>query len=116
MNDIYPVLLTFREQVKLFHFQTPHYGHHKACDKFVEEFDKLIDKFMEEYQGKEGKRVHLKVTNFALKNIKNYKEMVALSKGMKRYLKHLNLNFDLANLRDEMVGAIHQFQYLLTFF
>lgn len=110
------MLLTFREQVKLFHFQTPRYGHHKACDKFIKTFDDLIDKFMEEYQGKEGKRVHLHTTQFSLKNIKNDKEIVALTKGMKMYLKQLDLDLDLANLRDEMVGAVHQFQYLLTFF
>lgn len=116
MNDVYPVLLTFREQIKLFHFQTSSYGHHKACDKFIENFDNLIDKFMEEYQGKEGTRVHLKIRNFALKNIKDVRTIISLSKGMKAYLKQLDLDFDLANLRDEMVGAVHQFQYLLTFF
>lgn len=115
MNSVYPILLTFREQVKLYHFQTKRYGHHKACDKFVKTFDELIDRFMEEYQGKEGKRVYLETNQFRIENIQKASKMVALSKGMKVYLKKLNLDFDLANIRDEMVGAVHQFQYLLTF-
>ena len=47
--------LKIQQQLRIFHWQTESYAQHKAFGKAYEEFDDLIDTFVETYIGKYGK-------------------------------------------------------------
>jgi hypothetical protein len=114
-------LLNLRNQLKLYHWQTKVYARHIAVDKVLAELDELIDSYVEIYIGKYGRpkvtgdnavlRLHNLTDAGATKLVKN-----ATTYMMKTLVTHLNPkeDTDLINLRDEMVGQMHQLAYLFT--
>ena len=111
---------TMREQIKLYHWQTKSYSRHKATDGVIDALDEHIDKYVEVYMGKYGrpkmtaKTNIVKVANLSEKNISTF--IAQCIKVLQTTLvKHLNPDdTDLFNLRDEMLGELHQLQYLFT--
>lgn len=111
---------TMREQIKLYHWQTKSYSRHKATDGVIDALDEHIDKYVEVYMGKYGrpkmtaKTNTVKVTNLSEKNINTF--IATCIKVLQTTLvKHLKPDdTDLFNLRDEMLGELHQLQYLFT--
>lgn len=114
-------LLNLRNQLKLYHWQTKIYARHVAVDKVLAELDTLIDSYVEIYIGKYGRP---KVTGLnAILRMHNLTDAGAqkLVKGAVAYMHkplvaHLDAaqDTDLINLRDEMVGQMHQLMYLFT--
>ena len=114
-------LLALRNQLKLYHWQTKVYARHIAVDKVLAELDTLIDSYVEIYIGKYGRpkvtgdnailRLHNLTEAGATKLVKS-----ATTYMMKTLVSHLNPkeDTDLINLRDEMVGQMHQLAYLFT--
>lgn len=124
--DIVKFFFEMLNNVKLFHWQTTSYAAHKATDELHAVIEQLSDKFLEILQGKKNKRVgfgygkgdsanlmlvqmtpdkfvaYLQACCFWLMDIQN-KGVVSAT------------DLDLLNLRDEMVGAINQTLYLLSF-
>jgi DNA-binding ferritin-like protein len=113
-------LLTLRNQLKLYHWQTKSYARHKAVDKILEELDTHIDSFVEIYIGKYG-RPKLSAAQGTLK-IRNLTDAGATSLCksaaiylQKQLVKGLTAaDSDLINIRDEMLGEMHQLLYLFT--
>ena len=114
-------LLTLRNQIKLYHCQTRIYARHIATDSAVDKLDELIDKYVEVYMGKYG-RPKLSGTD-AIIRLMNLTEagVTKLVRAAINYMngplvKHLNkdADTDLINLRDEMMGSLHQLLYLFT--
>jgi DNA-binding ferritin-like protein len=113
-------LLTLRNQLKLYHWQTKSYARHKAVDKILEELDTHIDSFVEIYIGKYG-RPKLSAAQGTLK-IRNLTDAGATSlcKSAAIYLQKqlvkglTETDSDLINIRDEMLGEMHQLLYLFT--
>ena len=113
-------LLTLRNQLKLYHWQTKSYARHIAVDKVLGDLDTLIDSYVEIYIGKYG-RPKLSVAQGTLK-IRNLTDAgaTALCRStvtyfQKQFVKDLSpADSDLINLRDEMMGQIHQLLYLFT--
>jgi len=114
-------LFVLRNQIKLYHWQTRVYARHIATDKVLEELDKLIDEYVEVYMGKYG-RPKLSGPD-AIVRLQNLSEAGAskLVTSSIKYLqgpfvKHLDKekDTDMINLRDEMVGHLHQLAYLFT--
>jgi hypothetical protein len=113
-------LLTLRNQLKLYHWQTKSYARHVAVDKVLGDLDTLIDSYVEIYIGKYG-RPKLTVAQGTLK-IRNLTDAgaMALCRStviyfQKQFVKDLSpTDSDLINLRDEMMGQIHQLLYLFT--
>lgn len=114
-------LLTLRNQIKLYHWQTRVYARHIATDKVLKEFDELIDSYVEIYIGKYG-RPRLTGSDAVL-HVHNLTEAGAakLVKAAIKYMmgplvKHLNkdIDTDLVNVRDEMVAHLNQLLYLFT--
>lgn len=111
---------TMREQIKLYHWQTKSYSRHKATDGVIDALDEHIDKYVEVYMGKYGrpkmtaKTNTIKVANLSEKNISMF--IAQCIKVLQTTLvKHLKADdTDLVNLRDEMLGELHQLQYLFT--
>jgi DNA-binding ferritin-like protein len=116
LASIVHTFLTIQIQVKTFHWQTYSYSKHKTSDSIYEEFIKKTDEFVEVFMGQQNKRVdfskiHRSIT---LKNISE-KDMIRILKNFGTFLSSLNgLTTDLQNLRDEMLGIVHQGLYLLS--
>jgi len=114
-------LLSLRNQLKLYHWQTKVYARHMAVDKVLAELDTLIDSYVEIYIGKYGRP---KVTgDNAVLRMHNLTDagaqklaVKAITYMQKQLVSHLkpSEDSDLINLRDEMVGQMHQLMYLFT--
>ena len=113
-------LLTLRNQLKLYHWQTKVYARHVAVDKILGELDTTTDSFVEIYIGKYG-RPKLTAAQGTLK-LRNLTEAGAmgLCKSAATYMEKqlvkglTTSDSDLINLRDEMLGQMHQLLYLFT--
>ena len=110
--------ISMQEQLRIFHWQSKSYAQHKAFGKAYEALDGLIDDFVEVYMGKYGK-VKAKLTySIELDNLTdNYTDYV---NDYIRYLLSLNeeldatKDYDLLNIRDEMLAVLHRLKYLLS--
>jgi len=112
--------LILRNATKVYHWNTKSYPRHKATDQFVENMDKLIDRFVEVYIGRYGrdkalsKDMDVKLPGFNEKNIIAFFEeaRIWLSVTLPPMLK--THDTDLINIRDEMLAEINQLLYLFT--
>ena len=111
---------TMRDQLKLHHWQTHSFARHKATDKVIESLDGNIDEFVEVYMGKYGRpRVGRATGTIQVRNLTE-KTVVTFVKGCIGYLmgplaKELApKDTDLLNVRDEMLGNLHQLLYLFS--
>jgi hypothetical protein len=128
-EDIVKMFLVLLNMVKLYHWKTCSYAAHKASDELYDSLNKNIDKFVEVLLGKlHGKRVNL--TNEKTIPLIDFQNGPAFDEDMKReimnvknYLVNLDnnsfllemSNSDLFNIRDEILGSLNQFLYLLSF-
>jgi len=110
--------------IKLFHWKTYSYAIHKATDELYSKINEHMDKFVEVLLGKIGNRIDLKnVKSLPIYDISNPDSFKEKINGYKSYLvgltnnKTMNLmsNVDLFTIRDEILGDLNQFLYLLTF-
>jgi DNA-binding ferritin-like protein len=110
--------------VKLYHWKTRSYATHKATDGLYDSLNDHIDKFVEVLLGKSGDRVNLTGTrSIQLKDFTSIDQMKREINDYKSYLVGLDnnsglktmSNSDLYNIRDEILGDLNQFLYLLTF-
>lgn len=123
-KEITVVFMEILMMVKLFHWKTYSYATHKATDDLYSKLNENIDTFIEILLGKSGKRTDLThqkhIRLMDLSNVEVLKREVDQFKG---YLLALNdnkvmkqmTNTDLFNIRDEILGDLNQFLYLLTF-
>ena len=118
------MFLQMLNTVKLYHWKTSSYAQHKATDELYANLNTNIDTFVEIMLGKTGGRVNLtgqktlplfdytNVNDFT-KEVNKYKEfLIAMNRddGL-----NITNNSDLLNVRDEILGNLNQFTYLLTF-
>lgn len=110
--------------IKLYHWKTYSYSTHKATDDLYSKFNENMDKFIEVLLGKTGMRIDL--TNkkqISLYDLSNTSQLINKVNSFKSYLVNLTnnkaikvmTNTDLLNIRDEMLGDMNQFLYLLSF-
>jgi hypothetical protein len=121
------VTLKFLEMlntVKLYHWKTYSYATHKATDELYGKLNENVDHFIEVLLGKTGQRIDL--MNVKTLPLKDYSSVEPFKKDIdsyKRFLIDLDnnpalqsmSNTDLYNIRDELLGNLNQFLYLLTF-
>ena len=116
-GDIVLSMLSMRNQIKLYHWQTRLFSRHKATDDLVDKLDSNIDTFVEAYMGKYG-RPHvvgsIKLHNYSEVTSKKY--VIECRKYLSKILpKKLSTNdTDLLNLRDTILGDLNQVLYLFT--
>lgn len=118
------MFLQMLNTVKLYHWKTSSYAQHKATDELYANLNLNIDSFVEIMLGKTGGRVNLtgqkslplldytSVTDFT-KEVNKYKDFLinmTSDDGL-----NISNNSDLLNVRDEILGNLNQFTYLLTF-
>ena len=59
IGKIAMIFLSFRDHLKIYHWQTKNYARHKAADKLVVTMTTQIDRFMETLQGSRDMRLKL---------------------------------------------------------
>lgn len=119
--EIIRAMLTLRNQVKIYHWETMQYARHKSTDDLVDKLDDSIDKFVEVYIGKYGRPTLTASTGtIRLRNFKDPEATYLLKEGIAwmtiRLPKLLSKqDTDLLNIRDEIVADLNQTLYLFTF-
>jgi len=107
--------------IKLYHWKTHSFSQHKATDELHERLSNNIDKFVEVWLGKTGSRIKLTEKRIQLLDFTNVEDFKDRIFEYREFLIDLNTHFDknrdsdLLNIRDEILGDLNQFLYLLTF-
>lgn len=120
------IALTFIEMlntIKLHHWKTMSFATHKATDELYSKLNENIDTFVEIMLGKSGGRINL--TNVRSIPVYDFNDEATFKRKIETYrafLTNLTMNTtimqnnaDLLNVRDELLGNLNQFMYLLTF-
>jgi DNA-binding ferritin-like protein len=109
--------------IKLFHWNTHSYSTHKATDELYSSFNENMDKFIEVLLGKTGQRIDLyDKKQIRLEYLTSNDKLKQHIESFKSYLVSLDnkpamklmSNTDLLNIRDELLGDMNKFLYLLT--
>jgi hypothetical protein len=120
--NIVIVFLQMLNTVKLYHWKTISHSQHKATDELYSNLNESIDSFVEIMLGKKGDRINLTGTKSI--PLHDYSELSGFEKEIEMYKDYLigmsshfdsKLDSDLLNTRDELLGHLNQFTYLLTF-
>ena len=123
-KEITVVFLEILLMVKLYHWKTTSYATHKATDELYTKLNENIDSFIEVLLGKSGQRINLTdKKSIRLLDLTSPESLKREVEDFKSYLVSLNdnktmkimSNTDLYNIRDEILGNLNQFLYLLTF-
>lgn len=119
-QEIVVMFLQMLNTVKLYHWKTSSYAQHKATDELYTNLNAGIDSFVEIMLGKTGGRVNLTgQKSLPLLDYNNVSDFSREVNKYKTFLTNLNIdgysNTDLLNVRDEILGNLNQFSYLLTF-
>ena len=103
--------------VKLFHWKTHSFATHKATDELYDSLNGHIDTFIEVLLGKTGSRINLLgKKSISLVDLNSQASLKARIEQFKRFLERLpDQGTDLMNIRDEILGDLNKFLYLLTF-
>jgi DNA-binding ferritin-like protein len=120
-SHIVKVFLEVLNMVKLYHWKTHSFAQHKATDELYERLNENIDKFVEILLGKDESRIKMLEKRIDLVDAKNVKDFKSRIYEYRTFLTDINMYFDakrdsdLLSLRDEILGNVNQFLYLLTF-
>ncbi len=113
-NGIVATLTEMLHVVKLHHWRTHDYSVHKATDNLHEALSEQVDSFVEKLLGSKNTRSTL--THL---HMNAYNTLPALKRRMEHYKRYLqgmpaSLGTDLLNIRDELLGSLNQFSYMLS--
>lgn len=116
-GDLVTHLLTIRNQVKLYHWQTGSFARHKATDDLTAALDTTIDAFVESYMGRYGRPSvsgGIKLHNFSEAAAKAFvaRETKYLQTELPRKIGKDDT--DLLNLRDTLLADLTKVSYLFT--
>ena len=123
-KEITVIFLEMLLLIKLYHWKTYSYATHKATDDLYSKLNDNTDKFIEILLGKNGNRTDLtNQKSIKLIDLTSPESLKREIEAFKGYLVSLNenktmklmSNTDLYNIRDEILGNLNQFLYLLTF-
>jgi hypothetical protein len=118
MDKILIKLIEFQNQIRILHWQTNSFARHKAYDFIFGELGKVLDNFVEVYQ---GKYLKIEFTESTLE-LKNMSEL-QLNEYISEIITLLTIELpkkldatdtDLLNIRDEILGLTHKLKYLCT--
>jgi len=120
-GEIVNLMLTLRNQVKIYHWETMKFSRHKSTDDLVEKLDDSIDKFVEVYIGKYGRpKLTSRTGTIRLRNFTDDEATEVLKQAIQWLTVRLptllsNKDTDLLNIRDEILSDLNQTLYLFTF-
>jgi DNA-binding ferritin-like protein len=114
VNAVVATMTEMLHVVKLYHWRTHSYSEHKATDKLHEALSEQADSFVEKLLGSKNARANL--THMPLHAYNTLPAFKRRIEYYKQYLKRMpaSLGTDLLNIRDELLGSLNQFSYLLT--
>jgi DNA-binding ferritin-like protein len=113
-NCIVGTLTDMLHTIKLYHWRTHSYSEHKATDNLHEAMSEQVDSFVEKLLG--SKQTRATLTHL---HMNAYNTLPGLKRRMEYYKRYLqgmpaSLGTDLLNVRDELLGSLNQFSYLLS--
>lgn len=120
-SHIVHIFFEMLNTVKLYHWKTSSYAQHKATDELYGRLNDNIDKFVEILLGKDESRIKMIEKKI---DVLDYSTVGSFKDRMHKYrdfLTDMNKHFDqkkdtdLLNVRDEILGDVNQFLYLMTF-
>jgi hypothetical protein len=120
-SHIVRIFLEILNVVKLYHWKTKSYAQHKATDELYAKLNEHIDTFVEILLGKDESRIKTIEKKCNLVNYSNTTDFKKKVYEFRDFLIDISNHFDsskdsdLLNVRDEILGDINQFLYLLTF-
>ena len=106
-SEIVQEFIQVLNTVKLYHWKTHSFSQHKA-------------KFVEILMGKQNVRIYMPPAKISLVDIEKTSEIRAVMEKFREMLTKMNKRFsaetdtDLLNVRDEILGDVNQFMYLLS--
>jgi len=118
------IVRTFLEMlntVKLYHRKTHSFAQHKATDELYERLNGHVDTFIEVLLGKDESRIKMVERRCELLDFSEGSDFKERIYEYREFLVDMNRYFDakrdtdLLNIRDEILGDINQFLYLMTF-
>lgn len=104
--------------IKLYHWHTRQYAEHKSTDDLFGKMNDLVDKYVETLLGKSPT---IRFTGFRSLALPDFTNRSAFMSGIEKYAnaiknrKYSDADSDLENMRDELVGHLNQFIYLMSF-
>ena len=107
--------------VKLYHWKTQSYSQHKATDELYSKLNDHIDSFVEVMLGKDQTRISFVNTNIPVTDYSSTEDFQKCIQRHRVFLTSLTHMFDpvqdsdLLNIRDEILGDLNQFLYLMSF-
>jgi len=113
-------MLEIPPTIRLFHWKTESYAQHKATDSLMETLNEIVDKYVETLLGKT--HVKLDMSDYHTLHVTNLENVTKLEEYTNSIIdflieihKKLDMekDVDLLNLRDEMIGDLNKFKYLL---
>lgn len=121
-SEVVAFFMEMLTTIKLYHWKTRSFAQHKATDELHERVEEHVDKFVEVMLGKKKddrvkmiqKCLHIfdfsKKSDFRDQLIEYREFLIRMSQFLDK-----ERDTDLLNIRDEIVGDINQFLYLLSF-
>lgn len=112
------IFLELLNMVKLFHWQTDYFSIHKTTDQLYDDLSNNIDKYVEVMLGKNMSRPNIQqksIPLYSFLNLPSFLKQIEKYKKQLIHLKYSHEHSDLSNIRDEILGNLNQFTYLLSF-
>jgi len=119
-SHIIKIFLEMLHMIKLYHWRTKCFSEHKATDELHGKLSDHVDKFVEVLLGKDQSRVKMMESRIDLLDIDTTRDLKERIFEYRDFLTDMNIYFDekrdsdLLNIRDEILGDLNQFLYLLT--
>jgi DNA-binding ferritin-like protein len=120
-STVVKFFLEMLNTVKLYHWKTKSFPQHKATDELYEHLNTHIDEFVEVMLGKDQSRVKIierRIQLYDFSNVSGFKNKIYEYRDFLIDLTHHldeKRDSDLLNIRDEILGDINKFLYLLSF-
>ena len=118
-SHIVRVFLEMLNTVKLYHWKTRSFAQHKATDELYEKLNGHVDTFVEVLLGKDESRIKMVEKRCELLDYSDSSDFKTRIYEYREFLTDMNQYFDakrdtdLLNIRDEILGDINQFLYLI---
>ena len=122
-DNVIKYMLELTIMIKLYHWNTLSYATHKATDQTHSILLDKIDKYVEVMIGKSNGKYRINMNHYKTLNIGKIDSNENMIKKVKTFIIYLNkfhstldtkIYSEVNNIRDEIIGELDTFLYLLT--
>lgn len=109
--------------LRLYHWNTLSYATHKATGDLYDGLSDKVDEYVETMIGKSDSKYRINMSNYKRLTINGVSSNVDMERTIKSFIKmlvnfhsHLPQTFysDVNNIKDDIVGSLNKYLYLLT--